>query len=187
MPFPSRIAARDKRQKGGTDMPETEKVETTQTAEPSAQPAETEPAGESRKERLWTQSEVDAYAKARNDKQRDKYTAQLAEKDERIAELEKQASAASAEAETLKREKQKAEWAAKASAETGVPAAILRGDTEEELLAHAQAIKAAVPAYPTIPDSGKPAAKTLTKDDISAIENDRERFKAIKENIGLWE
>lgn len=147
---------------------------------------ENQPAGGSPKEQLYT----DAYVKARIDKQRGKYETQLAERDARIAELEKASSEAQEKAQALEHEKELATWAAEAAKATGVDASIIKGATAEEMMAHAEAIKASFAskaAYPVIPDSGKPAQKTLSKEDIAAIENDKERFAAIKANIGLWE
>ena len=168
-----------------TDMSE----EITFTSEPEAVDAaktENQPAGGSPKEHLYT----DAYVKARIDKQRGKYEEQLADRDARIAELEKQSSEAQEKAQALEHEKELATWAAEAAKATGVDASIIKGATAEEMMAHAEAIKAsfaAKSAYPVIPDSGKPAQKTLSKEDIAAIPNDKERLAAIKANIALWE
>ena len=76
---------------------------------------------------------------------------------ERIQELEGEKSTADAELAALKAASQQADWRAKASAETGVPADILRGDTEEEVMAHAKSIQALMPKAPVFRDSGKPA------------------------------
>lgn len=164
--------------------------EITFTSEPEqavdAAAAENQPAGGSSKEHLYT----DAYVKARIDKQRGKYEEQLADRDARIAELEKNASEALEKAQALEHEKQLAEWAKAAAEATGVDASIIKGATAEEMMEHAEAIKAsfaARPTYPVIPDSGKPAQKTLSKEDIAAIPNDKERLAAIKANIALWE
>lgn len=147
----------------------------------AAEPQQNQPAGGSAapREKLWTQSEVDAYVKARIDKQNAKHRTEDAEKDARIAELEETSKAASAEAEQLKAEKQLAEWADQVSRETGIPSAVIRGNSLEEMQQHAEAIKATMSLYPTVGDTNKPASKPMTLDDIRAIEDPKERRAAL--------
>ena len=136
-------------------------------------------------ERLWTQSEVDAYVKARIDKQNAKHRTEDADKDARIAELEESSKAATAKAEALEHEKQLQEWANEVAAGTGIPAAVLRGDTLEEMQQHAEAIKANLSLYPTTGDNGAPLQPaTKTREEIMAMTNDREMLAAIKATLG---
>lgn len=76
-------------------------------------------------------------------------------------------------------------WRKQAAEEAGVPADILRGDTLEELQAHAEAVKEALPKYPSV-DPGKPATGKMTKAEILAIENPKERKAAMLEHIDLF-
>lgn len=87
--------------------------------------------------------------------------------------------------EAYKLKEQRDQWAKEAALETGVDASLIRGNTAEEMLAHAQAIKALRPAYPVINDGGKPKPQ-LTKDDILAIKDTAARRKAIAENAELF-
>ena len=78
----------------------------------------------------------------------------------------------------------------KISAETGVPANLLRGDSEEDLRAQATAImgfaKASRPVYPNVKDGGETAPPTLSKADILGIKDEQKRLKAIRDNIELF-
>ncbi|MBQ9621246.1 MAG: hypothetical protein IJR41_04850 [Atopobiaceae bacterium] len=103
---------------------------------------------------------------------------ELEKANERANELQKQVDAYHAR-------EQREQWARAASQETGVDASLIRGDSAEEMLAHAQAIKSLRPAYPAINDSGKPKP-SLTKDEILAIKNTAERRRAIAENAELF-
>lgn len=68
----------------------------------------------------------------------------------RIAELEKENAA-------YKTAAQQREWKAKVSKETGVPAEVLRGDSEEEIKAHAEALKALIHPAHKLPEIKDPA------------------------------
>lgn len=108
--------------------------------------------------------------------------------EERLNELEERVTAAEKERDDLRHEKELSTWAAEVAEETGVPAGILRGDTRDELLAHAEAIKATLPTnvYPIIPDSGKPAKTKMTKEEILAIKDPAQRRAAIAEHADLF-
>lgn len=175
--------------------------ETTNEAEPleeakaqgaadAAQDGQNTPAGcSSKSERTWTASEVDAYTKARIDKQNARHAAIDAEKDARIAELEEAAKADKERADQLQHEKELREWAQAASDETGIPASVIRGESAEEMLAHAQQIQSAMKSanrYPLEHGSGAPAQAAPSKDEILAIADKKERWKAINDNLGLF-
>lgn len=77
----------------------------------------------------------------------------------------------------------------KVSSETGVPADLLHGETEEELEKSAQAISDfAASKSPSIPSDkgGSPNQKPLTRDSIEAIKNPTERIRMRAQNIDLY-
>lgn len=82
---------------------------------------------------------------------------------------------------------------AHAAQEYGVDADLLarmQGGTEEEIDASAKALKAALdarPKYPTIPDKGESKAPSMSRTDIAAIEDDKQRLAAIQANINAYE
>ena len=141
--------------------------------------------------KVWTESEVDAYVKARIDKQAGKYAEQLAAKDQRIADLEATATEAANRIAAYEAKQQQAEWAEQVARETGVPASILRGSSLEELQAHAEAIKAAGRSiYPPMQDGSKPGPvhfPSKSRKEIAAIKDNRERLAAIRDNLAAYE
>jgi hypothetical protein len=73
---------------------------------------------------------------------------------------------------------------------TGVPASLLKADTEDECAAEAEAILGFAKAsrsYPNVKDGGEVTAPTISKDDILSIKDERKRLEAIKQNISLFE
>ena len=80
----------------------------------------------------------------------------------------------------------------KVSTETGVPAHLLNGETEEDCKTIAEGIlsfmaSTAKPSVaPIVKDGGEVHAPTMTKADILAIKDDKARLKAIEENISLF-
>ena len=132
---------------------ETVNQETTQTAE---QP-----------ERTFTQAEVDAIIGDRLKREREKFAdyADLKEKAGKYDEVFKANGEATKQAEELKKqlaELQKTVEARnvrdKISAETGVPATFLSGNTEEECKKQAEmflAWRGTEPKYPSVADSGE--------------------------------
>lgn len=81
------------------------------------------------------------------------------------SELEKaneRAASAEAEIAKYKHRDQISTWANEISQETGIPANVLRGDTREELQAHAEALKALIPQKDAAPvvngEGGKPVS-----------------------------
>ncbi len=114
-------------------------------------------AAEGSAEKTFTQEEVDAIVKRRLDRLNGKHSTDTSALEKRIAELEAKNAETEKEAKALKAAKELADWQARASAETGIPASVLRGSTAEEVMEHAKAIKAAVPVAPSFSDQGKPA------------------------------
>lgn len=113
-------------------------------------------AAEPQAERTFTQSEMNAIIQDRLTRERSKYADYDALKAtaERADALQKQVDALT-KANSIR------ELRSKVSAETGVPAELLNGETEEACKAQAQAIlKFAKPSgYPTVKDGGDPAKK----------------------------
>lgn len=105
---------------------------------------------------------------------------------EQLKEALARAEKAEAEAAELTRQKEISEWKAEAARQTGIPADVLRGDTMEEITAHANAIKAALPAYRSLHDTGDHSAPPVTKEGILAIKNEKDRLAAIREHRELF-
>lgn len=120
--------------------------------------------------KTFTQDELNAILNDRLKREREKYTdyAALKEKADKYDKYEEESKTelqkANDKAEKLQKEldamKQAAtmqEVRAKVEKETGVPANLLTGATEEDCKAQAEAIKAfAKPQYPNVPDGGEP-------------------------------
>lgn len=147
-------------------------------AEPSTEPApQTEPQGGSTYTPPATQADLDRIVENRLQRERGKYAnydqykadseklgTVVAERDN----LKNQLDTANSELAELKGEKQVREWAQEVSQETGVPADVIRGNTKEEMLAHAQSLEKYVSvSAPIVRSDGKspnqPAA-TSTRD-----------------------
>ena len=149
---------------------------------------------------ITTQEEFDAAIKSRIERAKkaaipEDYEA-LKAKAAKFDEIEEQnksdlekaterAEAAEKELAGLKHSADVAKWKAAASAATGVPVAALRGDTEEEITAHAEAIKAAIPIYPQVTETGTNPPE-MSKSDILAIKNPRERRAAMLAHLDLF-
>lgn len=104
------------------------------------------------------------------------------------SELEKateRAEAAEKELASIKHDAELNAWREAASKATGVPAAVLRGETEADIMAHAAAIKAAMPIYPSVTETGtEPDA--ITKAEIMAVRDAQKRQKLIAEHPELF-
>lgn len=79
----------------------------------------------------------------------------------------------------------------KVSAATGIPAALLKGDTEEELTASAEAVAAYAkssrrPEYPQDKGASEMPAP-ITKEEIKAEKDTRKRQALIAENLSLFD
>lgn len=82
----------------------------------------------------------------------------------------------------------------KVSADTGVPGSLLKGETEDDLMASAEAVKAYAgtltppkqPKYPEDKGGGANPAP-LTKEQILAEPDTQKRRRLIAENLGLFE
>lgn len=149
---------------------------------------------------ITTQEEFDAAIKSRIERAKksaipDDYedlkakAAKLAEIEEQNkSELEKateRAEAAEKELANIKHEAELNSWREAASKATGVPAAVLRGETEADIMAHAESIKAAMPIYPTVTETGT-EPEAVTKAQIMAIRDSQKRQKMIAEHPELF-
>ena len=97
-----------------------------------------------------------------------------------------------AELEAMKAERDQKAWLDEVSKETGVSADLIRGATKEEMKAHAEAIAKAY-KKPSAPSGQSDTRKggdgngpKMTKQEILAIKNSKERKAAIAENIDLF-
>lgn len=125
-------------------MPEIENNESIETNESENAP------------RMFTQEEVDAIVKRRIDKQASKHNEKIAEIMAQLDEANGIAAAATKERDEMRRANEIREWAKEAAKEFGVPESLLRGESMDELKAHAQEIAAALGnrPYPDFRDSG---------------------------------
>lgn len=124
-------------------------------------------------ERTFTQAELNAIVQKRLGEQAAKYGnyEELKAKAQKFDDIEDQAktelqkanekaAALQKELDGLKQAEAARNMREKVSNDTGVPAALLTGSTEEECTAQAEAIKAfAKPAYPSVRDAGEPAGQ----------------------------
>lgn len=131
-----------------------------------------------------TQADLDRIVENRLQRERAKYAdydqlkADSAKLGEAVAERDdykSQLDAANAELATLNKEKQVHTWAAEVAQETGVPAELLRGETKEEMEAHASVLKAYVnTSAPVVRGDGRtpttPAAATPREMFAEALE-----------------
>ena len=140
--------------------------------------------------KVWTQEEHDAYVKGRIDKQAARFGEQMAEKDARIAELEALNKEQASKLEGYQEKQQRAEWAKQVSDETGIPASVLRGDTLEDLKAHAEELKQVIKPYPTIQAGAIPkehmGAPKVSRADVLGIKDAKERINAMREHQELF-
>ena len=154
-------------------------------------------------ERTFTQAELNAIVQKRLGEEKAKYEnfEELKEKalkfdkieEESKTELQKateRADSLQKELDAIKTANEERALRERIAQETGVPASLLRGNSEEDLKAQAEAImgfvKASGSAYPSVRDGGEAKAPTLTKEQILSIKNEKERIKAIENNIELF-
>lgn len=77
--------------------------------------------------------------------------------DDRVAQLEAQLAEYKAREAEQAAARQRSEWLKQVSEKTGVPAEALRGDTLEEIQAHADILKPLVHPAPKLPNVPNPA------------------------------
>lgn len=142
-------------------------------------------------EKTFTQSQVDEIvkqrlARAKHEKPADydelkqkaeRYDQAMTESESNLSKLQARIDALEGENKEMKHQKEIASWRDDVANKTGVPASVLRGDTKEDIEAHAQAIKDALSAYPTV-NPGKPAPQKMTREQVDAITDPIARVKA---------
>lgn len=163
---------------------------------------ETTPAQEP--EKTFTQSELNAILTDRLARERGKYSdyeelkskaAQFdAAEEARKTELQKATERADALQKQLDDMKKAGEIRAmkdKVMQETGLPADMmefLTGEDEEACMAQAKKLveRTKASGFPNVKDSGETRTPGITKAEILAIKNEKDRLKAIREHIDLF-
>lgn len=156
---------------------------------------------------IETQEAFDAAIKERIERARAKEAERFADYDDlkakaaRLDELEStsksELEAANARIKQLEADKEARDEAdaaralrEKVAGETGVPSALLKGSTEEELTASASAISAFVeqqaPGYPKDKGGSRPGAGAVTREAIEAIRDPVARVRARAEHQELY-
>lgn len=127
-----------------------------------------------------TQADLDRIIEGRLSRERAKYADydQLKANSDQLGSvvaerdgLKSQLETANAELATYKEVEQKRSWAAEVAQETGVPAEALRGETKEEMAAHAATLKKYMTSAPVVQGDGKSPsepARTSTRDQFAA-------------------
>lgn len=155
-------------------------------------------------EKTFTQAELNAIVADRLSRERGKYSdyeemkskaAQFdAAEEARKTELQKATERAEALQKQLDEINQKNTirvMREKVAKDTGLPVDMiefLTGADEEACMVQAKKLVERVKAsgFPMVKDSGESRAPAVTKNDILAIKNERERLKAIREHIELF-
>lgn len=111
----------------------------------------------------------------------------LDETQEQLANLQAKLEQFETENERMRAYQARREAVATVAANTNIPAAVIanmQGSTVEELTAAANVVKQSIPVYPTNPNDGRGGhVQGVTKDDVLSIKNDKERRRAILENL----
>lgn len=111
---------------------------------------------------------------------------------EKLADATKRAEEAEAKAADYERRAERAGIVAEVAAEKGVDAEWLgrmSGDTREEVEANADFIAQKLGGqriYPTVTDNGQQKTPPITKEQIEAIKDPRERIKARAQHLDLY-
>lgn len=128
--------------------------------------------------RKWEGRAKEYYSKA---KAYDELMAKQKEEEPALEALQKKVATLESEAKTAREEAQHQTLLNKVSAETGVPATLIQGATEEEMSAYAKNVLAFVetraPKMPTDKGGGAPT-KPLTNEEISKIKDPQARLRA---------
>lgn len=127
----------------------------------------------------WTDEKVDAYVKARIDKQNARHGEEMADAVDRAERAERELAAM-----TLERDRQAV------ALKYGIPVEQVHGNDAEEMERNAESLKqyiGTLPIYPVL-NGGEATGKAKpTKEEIMAMKNPRERRAAIAENIELFQ
>ncbi|HJA28459.1 MAG TPA: hypothetical protein IAA15_02650 [Candidatus Olsenella pullicola] len=172
-----------------------------QTTEPTgAEPHGTEP---TEPERDWKAEYEKAIAQSRKWEQRSKDNAAAAKElealknasktdAEKLADATKRAEKAEEKLADYERRAERAAIVAEVAAAKGVDAEWLgrmTGDTEAEINANADYIASKLsgaPIYPSVPDNGGRKAAPITREQIDAIKDPRERVRVRAQHLNLY-
>ena len=158
--------------------------------------------GQGTNQKAYTQEQVDAMIGERLSREREKYADYdaMKEKAEKFdaaeeaskSELQKAQDSAAAlqkQLDDMKAANSARDARDKVAAAKGVPAYLLTGSTEEECTAQADRLlqwRGDPEKYAETKDAGETRTPGVTKADILAIKNEKERLKAIREHIDLF-
>ena len=170
---------------------------TEQTETEAAQPTPAEPERDWKAEyekvlaqsRKWEQRSKDNAAKA---KELDELKAATQTDAEKLADAVKRAESAESKLAELERERERAAIVAEVAAAKGVDAEWLGrmvGDDRKAIEANADYIAtklSGAPIYPSVPDNGHSKAAPITREQIDAIKDPRERVRVRAQNLNLY-
>lgn len=170
---------------------------TEQAAEQAAQAAPAEPERDWKAEyekvlaqsRKWEQRSKDNAAKA---KELDELKAATQTDAEKLADAVKRAESAEQKLAELERAAERAGIVAEVAAKSGVDAEWLgrmAGDTAEEIQANADFLASKLsgaPIYPSVSDNGGRKAAPVTREQIDAIKDPRERVRVRAQHLNLY-
>ena len=139
--------------------------------------------------RKWEQRSKDNAAKA---KELDELKAATQTDAEKLADAVKRAESAESKLAELERERERAAIVAEVAAAKGVDAEWLgrmAGDTAEEIQANADFLASKLsgaPIYPSVADNGASKGAGITKADIEAIKDPKERVRMRAKHLNLY-
>lgn len=120
-------------------------------------------------------------ARAKENKEKaDKFDEFQESQKSELERAQERAQQAEKQVEAYKHAEDLRNWANEVSSETHVPASVLRGDTREEMEAHAkQILDAGLSSYGSVPDKGNSSGSTeTTEEQIDAIKDPTKRIRA---------
>ncbi len=111
---------------------------------------------------------------------------------EKLADATKRAESAEAKLAEYERERERAAIVAEVAADKGVDAELLgrmAGDVREEIEANAEYIASKLSGahiYPSVPDNGHSKAAPVTREQIDAIKDPKERVRMRAQHLDLY-
>jgi hypothetical protein len=103
-----------------------------------------------------------------------------------LQQLREQLASITSERDQLQRQHDLRTWADEVSAETHVPASVLRGSSKEEMQSHAQAILGSGLSFGAVPDGGEANPPAVPRAQIDAIKDPHERLMATAKTLNLY-
>ncbi len=140
-------------------------------------------------ERTFTQEEVNKIISDRLKRESAKHTEEGTKANEELESLKAKLSELETKNAEMSKNAEIRELKERISAETGVPTHLLTAETEEACKKQAEDILAfsgTKNKYPQTKDGGEVSPTAVSKADILAIKNEKERLKAIREHIELF-